>query len=195
MQRTLTALGLLGALAAAPAGAEPARFRIDPEHLSIGFLVRHLGYADVLGQFLKAEGSFMFDEQARTLSDVRVSIDAASLFSNHKARDEHLRGKDFLNTAQHPAITFVGTAAEPTGERTGKVVGDLTMLGVTRPVTLDVTLNKTGLYPWIDNYVAGVSARTTIKRSDFGMMYAVENGWVGDEVQVIIEFEAIRDKG
>ena len=65
---------------------------------------------------------------------------------------------------------------------------------MTTPVTLDVTLNKTGLYPYIDNYVAGVSARTTIRRSEFGMTYAVENGWVGDEVEVIIELEAIREK-
>ena len=77
---------------------------------------------------------------------------------------------------------------------TGKVTGDLTIRGVTRPVTLDVKLNKTGVYPYIDNYVAGISARATIKRSDFGMTYAVENGWVGDEVDIIIELEAIREK-
>ena len=177
-----------------PTLAEPAHYRLDPEHLSIAFLVRHIGYADVLGQFLKAEGNFTFDEEARTVSDVRVTIDAASVFSNHKARDEHTRKVDFLDVPQFPTITFVGTGATATGPNTGKVSGDLTVRGVTRPVTLDVTLNKTGVYPDIDNYVAGVSARTTIRRSEFGMTYAVQNGWVGDEVEVIIELEAIREK-
>ena len=188
-------LSLIGPIVCAqPAAAEPARYRLDPEHLSIGFLVRHIGYADVLGQFLEAQGSFTFDEEARTVSDVRVTIDAASVFSNHQARDDHIRKADFLDVPQFPTITFVGTAAAATGPSTGKVTGDLTIRGVTRPVTLDVTLNKTGPYPYIDNYVAGVSARTTVRRSEFGMTYAVENGWVGDEVAVIIELEAIREQ-
>ena len=177
-----------------PALAAPARYRLDPEHLSIAFLVRHIGYADVLGQFLEAEGSFTFDEEARTVSDINVTIDAASVFSHHKTRDEHTRKADFLDVPQFPAITFVGTWATATGPNTGKVTGDLTIRGVTKPVILDVTLNKTGLYPYVDNYVAGVSARTTIRRSEFGMTYAVANGWVGDEVEVIIELEAIREK-
>ena len=190
---------MLAALAAAlvhaaPAVAAPERYRLDPEHLSIGFLVGHIGYADVLGKFLRAEGDFVLDEKARTVSDIKVTIDAASVFSNHEARDDHVRKADFLDVARFPTITFVSTGATATGPDTGTIDGDLTIRGVTRPVTLDVTLNKTGPYPFGDNYVAGVSARTTIRRSDFGMTYAVENGWVGDEVQVIIELEAIRER-
>jgi polyisoprenoid-binding protein YceI len=189
-------LAIAALVAPMPAAqAEPARYRLDPEHLSIGFLVRHIGYADLLGQFLSAEGGFVLDEEARTVSDIRITIDAASVFSNHQARDEHLRKPDFLDVAQFPTITFVGTSAVATGENTGTVTGDLTIRGVTRPVTLEVTLNKTGMYPYLDNYVAGVSARTMIRRSEFGMTYAVDNGWVGDEVAVIIELEAIREKG
>ncbi len=189
------ALALVALVAGAqPARAEPARYRLDPEHLSIGFLVRHIGYADVLGQFLRAQGSFVFDEAARTVSDIQVTIDAASVFSNHEARDQHVRKPEFLDVPQFPTIVFVGSSAMATGPDTGRIAGELTIRGVTRPVTLDVTLNKTGLYPYIDNYVAGVSARTTIRRSEFGMTYAVENGWVGDEVDVIIELEAIREK-
>jgi polyisoprenoid-binding protein YceI len=180
--------------ASTPVSAAPAHYRLDLEHLSIAFLVRNIGYADVLGQFLKVEGSFVFDEEVRTVSDIRVSIDAASVFSNHRARDEHVRKPEFLDAAQFPTIQFIGTRAEAVGPHSGKVTGDLTIRGITRPVTLDVTLNKTGLYPYVDNYVAGISARTIIRRSEFGMTYAVENGWVGDEVQVIIELEAIREK-
>lgn len=174
------------------AAAAPERYRIDPEHLSIGFLVGHIGYAEVLGLFLEGEGSFTFDPEARTLSDLRVTIPAVSVFTNHDDRDEHLRGSDFLDAGSHPEITFAGTGAEPTGERTGRVTGDLTLRGVTRPVTLDVTWNKSGPYPFGDNFVIGISARTTIRRSDFGMTYAVDNGWVEDEVDIIIELEAIR---
>lgn len=146
----------------------------------------------MLGLFLDGEGSFTFDPEARTLSDLSVTIPAASVFTDHEERDEHVRGSDFLDAGSHPEITFVGTGAEPTGERTGRVTGDLTLRGVTRPVTLDVTWNKSAAYPFGDKYVIGISARTTIRRSDFGMTYAVENGWVEDEVDLIIELEAIR---
>jgi polyisoprenoid-binding protein YceI len=191
MRRFIVAVGAL--LVAPAAVAAPYQYRIDPEHFTAAFTVRHIGYADALGQFLRGGGSFVFDEEARRLSDLRVEIDAASVFTNHKARDEHLRSKDFLDAAgPHAAITFVGRSAEPTGERTGKVTGDLTVRGVTRPVTLDVTWNKSGQYPFGENYVVGISARTTLRRSDWGMTYGVEGGLVGDEVGVVIELEAIR---
>lgn len=187
------ALGALALLAAAPAAAAPETYRIDPEHLSIGFLVHHIGYADTLGMFREAEGSFVFDPEARTLEDLTVTIQAESVFTNHQRRDDHLRGDDFLDVEAHPEITFVATSAEPTGETTGTVTGDLTILGVTQPVTLDVTLNKRGEYPFGNNFVMGISARTTVTRSDYGMTYAVDNGWVGDDIEVIIEVEAIRE--
>jgi polyisoprenoid-binding protein YceI len=193
VRATLAALAALAALAQA-AQAAPARYRIDPEHTSIAFTVSHIGYHNLLGQFLKGGGSFVWDEEARALSDLEVRIEAASVFTNHQARDEHVRGKDFLDAAANPAITFVGRRAEPTGERTGRVTGDLTLRGVTRPVTLDVTWNKSGWYPYLDNYVVGISARTVLRRSEWGMDYAVANGLVGDEVAVIIELEAIREK-
>jgi polyisoprenoid-binding protein YceI len=193
--RARTAAAVALALSAtAAAEAAPARYAIDPEHSSIAFTVSHIGYHNLLGQFLKGGGTFVWDEEARVLSGLEVRIEAASVFTNHQARDEHVRGKDFLDAAASPAIAFVGRSAEPTGERTGRVTGDLTLRGVTRPVTLDVTLNKSGLYPYVDNYVVGISARTVLKRSEWGMDYAVANGLVGDEVAVLIELEAIREK-
>ena len=190
----LFALALLPALAAGPgtAAAAPAQYRIDPNHVSIGFLVWHIGYERVMGQFAHVEGSFTFDEDAPSLSDLRVTIDATSISTHHERRDEHLRGTDFLDTDQFPAITFVGTGAERTGERTGSITGDLTLHGVTRPVTLEVTWNKSARSPLGGNYVTGISARATIRRSEFGITYAVANNLVGDEVEVIIELEAIR---
>ena len=186
---------VLGATTLAPrALAAPAQYKIDSEHFSVGFLVHHIGYADTLGMFLKGEGSFTFDEAAPAVSDIEVTIAADSVFTNHDRRDKHLKGIDFLNVDDHPEIRFVGREARPTGDKTGEIDGDLTILGVTQPVTLQVTLNKIGDYPFGAGppYVVGVSVRGTVKRSAFGMSYAVDNGWVGDDIEVIIEFEAIR---
>ena len=191
-------LAALLTFGAARAEAAPETYKIDPDHLSVGFLVDHIDYARVLGLFREAGGSFRFDRETRQLSGLTVTIESASVFTNHDKRDEHLRGPDFLNAGEFPQITFAMTGGEPAGERTGTVTGDLTILGVTRPVTLEVTWNKSAEYPFgggllsKPNFVTGISARGSFRRSDFGMMYAVENGWVGDKVELIIEAEAIR---
>ena len=191
-------LTVLLAFGAARAEAAPESYRFDPDHVSIGFLVDHIGYAKVLGMFRESEGSFRFDRETRQLSDLRVTINSASVFTNHDKRDEHLRGPDFLNAAEFPEISFRMTGSAPVGERSGTVTGDLTILGVTRPVTLEVLWNKSDSYPFgggllsQPNFVTGISARGSFKRSAFGMMYAVENGWVGDSVELISEVEAIR---
>ena len=184
---------LAGVALSQPARAEPVKFALDPEHLSIAFLVHHLGFADVLGLFLKAEGSFTFDDAVPMVRDIEVSINAASVFSNHKARDKHLRSDAFLWARKYPKIIFTGTASKQTGPTTGTVTGDLTIRGIAKPVTLDVVWNKSGVYPFGDEHeTVGISIRTTFKRTDFGMSYAAANGWVGDDVEVIIEFEAKR---
>lgn len=190
----LSAILLLAGGVEQRAAAEPALFEIDDSHLAIAFLVRHIGYADTLGQFLEAEGSFRYDEATQALSELEVTIQADSVFTNHDKRDAHLLGGDFLDADNHPEITFVGTGAQASGEDSGTVTGDLTILGVTKPITLQVTKNKAGAYPFGEGppYVIGVSVRGTVKRSEFGMSYAVENGFVGDEIDVIIEFEAVR---
>lgn len=199
LRTALATLGLsLALVTGVPASgvAQPQKYVVDETHLAVAFLVGHIGFADTLGQFLKASGSFVFDEEARTLTDVRAEIETASVFTNHDARDNHVRSKDFLWADEHPTITFVGTRAEPTGERTGKVHGDLTIRGVTQPAVLDVTWNRSGRYPFGEkHYAIGVSARATIKRSDFGMTYALQGNLVGDEVQIILELEGIRQEG
>jgi polyisoprenoid-binding protein YceI len=194
--RLAAVAGLLTLVSLPPATAEPRRYAIDPDHFAIAFKVRHLGIADVLGQFLKASGSFVYDEQARTVEAIRVEIDATSVFSNHDARDGHIRSGDFLDAGRHATISFVGTRSEPTGEHTGLVHGDLTVRGVTHPAVLEVTLVGAGRYPFGSrHYAVGISATTTLKRSEFGMSYALEGGIVGDEVEVMIDFEAIRQDG
>jgi len=194
--RMLAAFSLAATLLASaphPAEAEPRRWRIDPEHFAIGFEAMHIGFSKVLGQFLKAEGSFVFDDATRTLHAAEIRVDARSVFTNHEARDNHLRAADFLDAEAHPTIVFKMTRAIPKSETTGLVEGELTFRGKTLPLTVEVTLNKIGRYPWGENYVIGVSARTVVKRSLWGSTYAVENGWVADEIPIQIELEAIRE--
>ncbi|KWT82561.1 MULTISPECIES: YceI family protein [unclassified Variovorax] len=189
--RTLCAAFLL-TLAAASARAEPARYELDPEHLTVGFLVDHLGYAKVLGLFRAARGSYSFDEATAALSQVRIEIDTQSVFSNFAKRDQHLKSADFLNSAEFPRMVFTAANAKRTGERTFEIVGQLELLGRTQPLTLNATWNKSGPSPIDKAYIMGVSARGSFKRSAHGMRYGVDNGWVGDEVALIIEFEARR---
>lgn len=190
----LACAALVGATAA---GAQPARYEIDPNHLSLGFLVDHVGYAKVLGMFRTARGSYTFDEARGALSDIRIEVDTSSVFTNHRRRDEHLKGADFLNSAEHPRMVFTATGARRVGDRGFEIAGQLELLGRTQPLTLQATWNKSAPSPVEGTplsrpYVMGVSARGSFKRSAFGMDYAVANGWVGDEVALIIEFEAQR---
>ncbi len=193
----LPALTLCTALlATAPVQAQAARYEIDPDHLTVAFLVDHIGYAKVLGLFRSARGSYRFDEATATLSDVRIEVETASVFSNQRKRDDHLKGPDFLNSGEFPRMVFTAAGAKRTGERTFDITGELEVLGKKQPLTLQATWNKSAESPMGGlggkPYVMGVSARGSFKRSAYGMNYAVANGWVGDEVPLIIEFEAVR---
>lgn len=188
-------IALAGALTAGPAKAEPRSFTLDPEHLHVAFLVKHIGFAKTLGVFEEIEGTVVFDEEAPALQSIDVVIQADSVNTGHKRRDNHVRSDDFLAADDHPEITFALTGASQTGERTGTVTGDLTIRGETNPVTLDVVWNKSGRYPFGDKqYVVGISARGEIMRSDWGMTYALDGDLVGDRVEIIIEAELIREE-
>ncbi|MEF7616569.1 YceI family protein [Aquincola sp. MAHUQ-54] len=187
------ALTVLGPLATAPAHAAAETYEIDPAHLSIGFLVDHVGYGKVLGMFLKGRGTYRFDEASGALSAVRVEVETDSVFSNQRQRDGHLRGDEFLNARKHPKMVFTAEGAKRTGPRTFEVAGQLELLGQAHPLTLQATWNKSAESPLPGKrYTMGVSARGTVKRSVYGMNYALSNGWVGDDIEVIIEFEAVR---
>jgi polyisoprenoid-binding protein YceI len=186
---------LLACLAGSPAAAQAARFEIDPEHLSIGFLVSHIGYANVLGLFRAASGSYSYDEKTGNLSDVRIEVESGSVFTNHRKRDDHLKGPDFLNSGEFPKMVFTAANARRTGDRTFELDGNLELLGRALPMTLQATMNKLAQYEmgtFRKPYVMGVSARGAFKRSAYGMSYGIDNGWVGDEVSLIVEFEARR---
>lgn len=186
---SIAALWLLGPRAA----AEPATFEIDPEHVTVAFLVDHVGYAKVLGRFGTVQGSYRFDEQTGALTDVVVTVETRSVDTSHDERDKHLQSGDFLDSRHFPEMTFTAASARRTGERTFAVDGELELLGKTRPLTLTATWNKSEPRPFgRDDYVMGVSARGMLNRGDFGMSYGLDNGWVGGDVEIIVELEAVR---
>ena len=190
-RRALAAAAL--ALAASGAAAAPERYEIDPEHTVVSFLVGHVGYASVLGVFLDLEGGFTYDRETRELSDLEVRVATESVETFHEERDEHVRAGDFLDVEAHPVMSFTAEGGEPASDTEGTVTGELTLLGETRPLTLDVTLNKAEDYPFgHGRFTLGLSARGSLKRSDWGMTYAVDNGLVDDEVRLVIETEALR---
>lgn len=177
---------------AAPLQAEPATWRIDPDHTVAAFTIMHAGYAAVLGRFSDVQGSFVYDPETRELGRVTATIGAQSVDTDHEKRDNHVRSGDFLDAGAHPEITFSATGGTADSQTTGAVSGDLTIRGVTRPVTLDVTLNKRADYPCCHGReTLGISATARILRSDFGSTYALPE-FVGDAVSIILEFEAIR---
>lgn len=191
----LGALLLLGAAVgpSTAAKAEPAAFVLDPDHTYITFFVSHLGFSDMSGLFLESSGSFSYDEETQELKNATITVKTDSVFTNHDKRDEHLRSADFLNTSEYPEMTFVATKAEKLSETEGKLTGDLTLLGVTKPITLDVKFNKAGNYPFGDgHYAVGIDAAGSFKRSDFGMSYGVDGNIVGDEIKLILGIEGIR---
>ncbi len=184
----LTAMGL-GLLANA-ALAEQERYLFDKAHTNILFFVEHLGFSRMAGEFHEYDGEFIFDREDPTRSSVEITIQTESVDTDHDELNAHLRTADFFDTATHPTMTFKSESIERAGDNTALITGNLTMLGVTQPVTLDVTFNKADVHPVNEKYIAGFSGRTTIKRSDYGMTFLVPA--VGDEVEVVLEVEGIR---
>lgn len=179
-------------LAGSQAVAEPERFVLDEAHLTVGFLAGHARFADVLGRFTEVSGEFVYDEEAQSLESGRVVVAADSVYTGHEDRDGHLRDDDFLDAEAHPEIVFTATDYEPEGEDGGRLHGELEMLGTTRPLSLDVTINRIGEHPIGGKYTLGASARSSLERSEFGMDYALEDELVSDRIDLIIEFEAVR---
>src|SRR5262245_33961419 len=171
------------------------KWDIDPVHSSISFWVRHMMVSKVHGRFEKWSGTFELDEQNPSASRVSVQIDASSIDTKEPQRDGHLKSADFLDVEKHSHITFKSTKIKSLGEERFQVEGDLTIHGVTRPVTLEVEYGGRAKDPWGAERT-GLSARAAIHRKDFGLNWnqALETGGilVGDKVEINIELEAIR---
>ncbi len=183
-------LALVLALLAGGAGAAPETYVIDTAHTAPRFEYSHFGFSNQLHSFDKTSGKIVYDRAARTAS-VEVSIDARSVNTGFALFNEHIQGADFFDTAAYPEITFKSTRVRFEGDKPVAVEGDLTLKGVTRPVTLSVATFQARLNPMRKKDEIGANAFAKIKRSDFNMGKFAPN--VSDDVTLSIAVEAIKE--
>lgn len=186
---------LAGFLMYVPAVAFAQTWVIDADHTNIGFKVRHLMVSNVKGEFRDFSGTVTLDERDMSKSAVKVSINTASINTGVAKRDDHLRSADFFDVQKHPTMTFVSRKVIKTGDRL-QLQGDLTIRGITRPVTLDVQELTAEIKDPSGMIRRGATALGKINRRDFGLTWnkALEAGGVavGEDVAIILEIEMVR---
>ena len=165
-------------------------YAIDPTHSRIGFVARHAMVTKVRGSFNEFEGTGHFDADDPSRSHLRLSIKAASIDTRNADRDAHLRANDFFDTERYPELTFVSTAVDQVDHDHYRVTGDLTIKGVTKPVTLELELTGAAVDPW-GNQRIGLEGGTVINRKDWGVSWnaALEAGGLLVSEKVALEFE------
>lgn len=189
---------LLGAMAWLPTAvlAEPARWNLDPDHSTIEFRVSHMVVSKTTGRFMDYAGFIDMDAEAGTVKAIEATIKTVSVNTNHEKRDAHLRSADFLDVEHYPTITFKMKSYKKTAEGY-TAVGDLTLHGVTKEITLVGQYNGATKDPW-GNTRAGFSGEGKLNRKDFGMVWnkTLDSGGlvVGDEVQIRLDIECIKAK-
>jgi polyisoprenoid-binding protein YceI len=193
---TEVSTGTLLAVEETPAAGKQSTWEIDPKHSLVEFAVRHMMFTTVRGRFKGIRGTIRCDDEADvSRASVNASIDAASIDTGDADRDAHLRSAEFLDVERYPTITFESQRVERVAENQLRVVGDLTVRGVTRKVELATTYNGRGKNPW-GQEVAGFTATTKINRKDFGLTWnvALESGGflVGDTLDVLVEVQAVK---
>jgi len=200
MERTAQRIGIVSAitlLAALPALAQPATWNIDPNHSTAQFTVRHLGISNVTGSFTKVTGSVVLNEKDITQSQVSAVIDVSSVDTRVEARDKDLRSPNFFDVEKYPTIEFKSKRIVSNGGKL-QVIGDLTIHGTTREVTLDVDGPTPEITdPW-GNLRRGISATTSINRKDFNLLYnnllKTGEAVVGDNVKIQIDAEFVKKR-
>ncbi len=183
------AIGALMLLMGSTTALAADTYKIDSAHTYVVFKVNHLGMANNYGRFNDISGKIVFDDKDPSKSSIDIEIQAASIDTANQKRDDHLRGPDFFNAKQFPVIAFKSKSVKKTGTNTFDITGDLTMHGVTKPLSFVFTKTGEGKDPWGNNR-AGGEATFTIKRSDFGMTYSI--GPSGDEVMLLVSVEALK---
>ncbi|WP_123712852.1 YceI family protein [Sinobacterium caligoides] len=192
--RSIKPLLLSGLLLTSPALlADDYKIDTKGAHASIQFKIKHLGYSWLTGRFNTFSGKFSYDENDLSASKVRVLIDTTSIDTNHAERDKHLRSKDFLDTAKYPQATFKSISFSDKGDGKAVLVGDLTLHGVTKSVTLDVVGIGHGNDPW-GGYRRGFEGKTTIALKDFGIDINNNLGPASTHVELTLNVEGIKIK-
>lgn len=165
-------------------------YTVDPMHTFPHFSVSHLGFSTMHGRFDETSGKINLDTMAKTGS-MEITIKTESITTGYAKRDKHLKSPDFFNVAEFPTMTFKSSKMKFKGNVPTSVEGELTLLGVTKPVTLTITEFNCGANPMNKKYECGAGATGKIKRSDFGMNKYLPG--VGDEIKLVFEIEAYRD--
>lgn len=173
--------------------AQIERYHFDKAHTQILFFVDHLGFSTSQGEFHDYEGFFEFNRGEPEKSKVEVTIYTDSIDMDDAAWDDHMRNEDFFHAEKFPTMVFKSTHVEITGKNSANIHGDMTILGVTKPITLSTVHNKSDKHPFSGKFVAGLSARTVIDREIFGMTYGLP--FIGQNVDIQIEVEGIRQGG
>ena len=190
MKRLIFPAAFAAVLTALPAAAELERYTVDPNHTFPSYEIGHFGYSLQRGRFDKTSGKITLDTGAKNGS-ADVAIDTASIDTGHKKLEEHLRSDEFFDAARHPWLTFKSSSLAFDGDKVKSATGDLTIHGVTRPVTLKVDNFICSVNPMLKKKVCGAELTTTIKRSDFGMSAYLPG--LADDVLLRINVEAIKD--
>jgi len=163
-------------------------YKVDPNHSSIMFRIKHLNTGYIWGGFEKFEGAIVMDEANPSAMSFNFTAQVDSIDTNQPKRDTHLKSPDFFSAKEFPTITFKSTSVKSAGDKKYEVTGDLTLHGQTKPIT--VTIENTGVSDSQQGHKTGWSANFTVKRSDFGM--SAMQGMVADEVQIYVDCEAAR---
>ncbi len=175
-------------IAAAPSFAQT--YNIEPGHTYPSFEADHMGISVWRGKFTKTSGKIVLDRAAKTGS-MEITIDANSLDFGHEKMNEHAKSKDMFNVAQFPTATYKASAMKFDGDKPVSVQGELTLLGVTKPVTLSINKFKCIMHPMLKKEVCGADATADFKRTDFGLSYGIAYGFAPD-VKLAIQVEAIK---
>jgi polyisoprenoid-binding protein YceI len=188
LKSLFTALAISIALPVSAFAADS--YTVDSYHTFPHFSINHLGFSTLQGRFDKTTGTVTLDRAAKTGS-VNISIETGSVSTGYVKRDEHLKSPDFFNAAEFPAITYKSTAMHFKGDKPASVDGNLTIAGVTKPVTLTIDAFNCGTNPMNKKDECGAGASAQIKRSDFGVKYGLPA--IGDDVKLVFEIEAIKN--
>ncbi|MGP4717358.1 YceI family protein [Psychrobacter sp. T6-6] len=194
MKTTAKALFVSSALAITTmaSAALPTQWELDNSHTRVGFSVSHMGFSTTMGHFSDVEGTVNYDMKAPNQASMEFTIATDSIDTNWDARDKHLKTDEFFNVEKYPTMTFKSTQVKFINPQQAKVTGDFTLLGQTKPLTLDVTLNKIDNSPLTKEPVAGFRATGTIDRAAYGMT-AYASG-ITTNVPIQIDGELVEKK-
>ncbi len=186
------ALAALSAVLATPAFAAPTTYALDPSHSAATFSIKHLGLSTVRGEFGKLKGTVELDRSNPRASKVEATIDTASINTREPKRDAHLKSPDFFDVAKFPTLSFKSTRIDAAPGGGLKLIGDLTIHGVTKSVTFDVQPLSADTKTPFGTTVVGTSATTRINRRDFGVSGGAAGVMVGDDVNITLDLELVK---